>query len=46
MRILRRCGFQNGGMKSNKYESPLLVISYISWFINLYVLYKPANEEV
>ena len=37
---LRRCAFQNGGLKSNRYESPLLVISL---FIDLYAIYKPAN---
>ena len=46
IRMLRRCGFQNCGLKSDRYESPLLVVSYISWFINLYALYKPANLEV
>ena len=43
MHMLRRCGFQNSGLKSN---SPLLVISYISCFIDVYALYKPANSEV
>ena len=44
--MLRRCGFQNSGLTSNRYESPLLFISYISWFIDLYALYTLANSEV
>ena len=45
MCIIRRCGFQNGGLKSNMYESPLLVNH---WFINVpvYALYNPANSDV
>ena len=35
MHMLIMCGFQNSGLKSNRYESPLLVISYISLFIDL-----------
>ena len=29
MRLFRMCGFKNCGLKSNEYESPLLVISYM-----------------
>ena len=29
MCLPRRCGFQNGGVKSYRYESPLLLTSYI-----------------
>ena len=48
MCLPRRCGFQNGGVKSYRYESPLLLTSYIyiSWFIDLYALYKHAKMEV
>ena len=28
-----RCGFQNGGLKSNRYKSLLLVLSYIKYHV-------------